>query len=127
MVRLKADTTTRISRPIETIASWCRRGGDQQPAKAGLHDRSRRLKPALYMVRLKADTTGRKPDKARPICSDLAEGEGEFDGNEDRHRFAEACARHEAPLACGFDRFLIQTERRVERSHHFNPPHGAIG
>ena len=53
--------------------------------------------------------------------------ERELDGDEHRHRFAEARAGTEAPLLGGLDGFLVETERAVEPADHLDAADGAIG
>src|SRR4030095_9459520 len=64
---------------------------------------------------------------ATTVAFDLAQCEGEFDRDEDGNRFAETRAGLETPLLGGLDRFLIETECRVERAHHFDRPDRAVG
>src|SRR5207253_6424341 len=52
---------------------------------------------------------------------------GQFDRDEHRHRLAHPHPGPEAPLARGFDGFLIEDEVRVERSQHQNVSDAAVG
>src|SRR5262245_7975366 len=58
--------------------------------------------------------------------TNLSEREGQLDGDKDCDRLAEARARAEPPLFRSLDGFLVETERRVERSYDLDAADAAI-
>jgi hypothetical protein len=52
----------------------------------------------------------------------LSKREGELDRHKDRNGFTEPRAWPKAPLSSGLDRFLIETECRVERLDDIDTP-----
>src|SRR5687767_12608905 len=55
-----------------------------------------------------------------------AEREGQFDGDDDRHRLTLPHARAEFPHLRGLDRFLIEPENRIERARDLDLADAAI-
>ena len=52
--------------------------------------------------------------------------ERQLDGNENRHRLAEACTRRETPLLGRLDGFLIETEGGIKRANHLHVTDGPV-
>src|SRR5215218_9462028 len=94
-----------------------------------LSDKSGRLKPGTAVpsgsivdgVRVMFTGTPR----ARSLWS--AKRERQLDRDEHGNGFTLTHARLEAPLLRGLHRFLIEAERRIERSHDFDRTDAAIG
>src|SRR5262245_14335047 len=57
----------------------------------------------------------------------LAEGELDFEADEDGNRFAEPGAGHETELSGRLDGFLIEAKHRIERAGHFEIADRAVG
>jgi len=57
---------------------------------------------------------------------ELTKRKCQFDRDEHGDWFSEPRAGHEAPLLGGFDGFLIQSERRVQRANNLNLAHGSV-
>src|SRR3954462_11208106 len=57
----------------------------------------------------------------------LAQGERDFDEDQDGHRLAEAHAGFEAPLLKRFDRFLVEAKLLIEGVNDADLADGAVG
>jgi hypothetical protein len=56
------------------------------------------------------------------LKSFLSQREGQLDRDDDRNFLSLIPARDKSPLPHGLDRFLIQTEHRIERADDLNAP-----
>ncbi|MCK7498533.1 MAG: hypothetical protein MZW92_53800 [Comamonadaceae bacterium] len=79
--------------------------------------------PFLFLIGLISESPNPEPRVPSPYL----QRERELDGDQHRHRLAEALARHEAPLLGGRNGFLIEAEARIQRTDDLALRHRALG
>ena len=84
---------------------------------------SRKIKKEKKKIKLKIKKKKKKAGGGKNFFLK----QGQFYRHQDRHRLTHARAGREAPLSRRVDRFLIQAERRVERSDDLNVADAAVG